>query len=75
MALFGLIGSTAKLKEQYAGQESATHRAERKRQEKEMARYRAGSPGRRARHRSHGIREAADAGNAWEERDRRRFGR
>lgn len=44
---------------QYEGRESASDRASRKRRED---------------HRSKGIRRAADAGDKWEQQDRRRFG-
>lgn len=71
MALWGLIGSTAKLAEQYAGYESATHKAQRKRIEKETAKWLAGSPGRRARHRNGGMQKAAAEGQRWEDSQRR----
>ena len=43
----------------YSGRESASDRASRKRRDN---------------HRSKGIRRAADAGDKWEQKDRRRFG-
>lgn len=60
MALFGLIGSTAKLATQYAGRESATAKKQRKEAEQ--------SAGRRRRHRNGGATRAAREGQAWTDR-------
>lgn len=71
MALWGLIGSTAKLAQKYEGRESASHAAERKRIDKETAKWLSGRPGRVQRHRGGGMQKAAAKGQAWEDSQRR----
>jgi hypothetical protein len=71
MALFGLFGSTSKIASQYSDREPASVTARRK----ALAKAEAGRPDRVARHRSRGIRKAADRGNAWEDANRGRYSR
>jgi hypothetical protein len=60
MGLFDrLFGDDHERAAKYEGRESASDRASRKRREN---------------YRSKGIRRAADAGERWEQKDRRRFG-